>query len=257
MGTYNQSSILVFEDIWLYSQPSKRTGTFFEREKWLSKITSKTMLAEPLSGQRRALIAGAHGRLLPNEVTVMTGASGCGKSVLLRLLAGLSSMTTGNIWLKERSIHDVSAMDWRAQVALLAQHPQLLEGRVLDNLQMPYRLQSHQHSHFDIDWHIEQLAYLERGADFLQQNTSYLSGGERQLVNTLRLLQLNPQVLLLDEPTAALDPDTSSKLVHMLINWLHAKPERTLLWVTHDTQDIMPLANKHWHMQAGVLTELN
>ena len=83
------------------------------------------------------------------------------------------------------------------------------------------------------------------------------SGGERQLVNTLRLLQLNPQVLLLDEPTAALDVDTSAKLVHLLINWLRREPTRTLLWVTHDTQDIMPLADKHWHMDAGVLTKVD
>ena len=53
-----------------------------------------------------------------------------------------------------------------------------------------------------------------------------------------------------------LDADTSAKLVHLLINWLRAKPARTLLWITHDTQDIMPLADKHWHMQAGVLTEV-
>lgn len=123
-------------------------------------------------------------------------------------------------------------------------------------MQMPYRLQAHQHRQFDIDWHIEQLAYLKRTADFLQQEASHLSGGERQLVNTLRLLQLNPQVLLLDEPTAALDADTSAKLVHLLISWLQSKPQRALLWITHDTQDIMPLADKHWHMQAGVLTEI-
>ena len=122
---------------------------------------------------------------------------------------------------------------------------------------MPYGLASHQHKYFNIDWHIEQLEYLERTSDFLQQDANTLSGGERQLVNTLRLLQLNPQVLLLDEPTAALDVDTSAKLVHLLINWLRREPTRTLLWVTHDTQDIMPLADKHWHMDAGVLTKVD
>ncbi len=185
-------------------------------------------------------------------------------------------MSTGNVWLYDgnekvnseqnnnkktssdyHSIHNIPPTQWRAQVALLAQHPQLLEGSVLDNLTMPYRLQAYQHSHFDIEWHIKQLAQLERTADFLQLSANHLSGGERQLVNTLRLLQLDPQVLLLDEPTAALDADTSAKLVHLLINWLRAKPERTLLWVTHDTQDIMPLADKHWHMQAGVLTDIS
>ena len=174
-------------------------------------------------------------------------------------------MTTGDVWLQSdaqkrdtrNSIHELAPMHWRSQVALLAQQPQLIEGSVIDNLQLPYRLASHQHKHFNIDWHIEQLEYLERTSDFLQQDANTLSGGERQLVNTLRLLQLNPQVLLLDEPTAALDVDTSAKLVHLLINWLRREPTRTLLWVTHDTQDIMPLADKHWHMDAGVLTKVD
>ena len=127
---------------------------------------------------------------------------------------------------------------------------------MLENLQMPYQLQAHQHRRFDIDWHIAQLEQLQRSADFLQQEIYHLSGGERQLVNTLRLLQLNPRVLLLDEPTAALDSDTSAQLVNLLMNWLEADSQRTLLWVTHDTKDIMPLADQHWQMQAGVLTDI-
>ena len=63
-------------------------------------------------------------------------------------------------------IHDTAPTAWRSRVSLLAQHPQLLEGRVIDNLQLPYRLQAHQHHKFDIDWHIKQLGHLERSADF-------------------------------------------------------------------------------------------
>ncbi|WP_440453161.1 ABC transporter ATP-binding protein [Psychrobacter sp. ASPA161_9] len=283
--TVNKKPLLTFENIWVYSKRSTMVSPSGEEsaalasepatpKKWLTTIKSKLKSASDnsLSTHKRALITGVSGTLQEGQVTVLTGHSGSGKSVLLRALAGLSPITTGDVWLRQDgsrykdgsgqnsndylSIHDTSPTQWRAQVALLAQHPQLLEGSVLENMQMPYRLQAHQHRQFDIDWHIEQLAYLKRTADFLQQEASHLSGGERQLVNTLRLLQLNPQVLLLDEPTAALDADTSAKLVHLLISWLQSKPQRTLLWITHDTQDIMPLADKHWHMQAGVLTEI-
>ena len=254
--------MLAFEDIWIHSKRATPLPTY---RRWRAKRQKSSASDDALSINNRTLISGASGILLAGQVTVLTGASGSGKSVLLRVLAGLLPMTTGDVWLQSdaqnrdtrNSIHEIAPMHWRSQVALLAQQPQLLEGSVIDNLQLPYRLASHQQKHFNIDWHIEQLEYLERTSDFLQQDANTLSGGERQLVNTLRLLQLNPQVLLLDEPTAALDVDTSAKLVHLLINWLRREPTRTLLWVTHDTQDIMPLADKHWHMDAGVLTKVD
>lgn len=270
--------LLEFDNLWAYSRQSvgihnnkdskgTRTKTFAPYkiyQKWSNKLKKDAELDNNLSHHNRALISGASGKLLSGQVTVLTGASGSGKSVLLRVLAGLLPMNTGNILLRNDatpnssndSIHALAPTDWRQQVALLAQHPQLLEGSVLENLKMPYRLQAHQSQNFDMEWHIAQLAYLDRSPEFLQQEAYYLSGGERQLVNTLRLLQLNPKVLLLDEPTAALDIDTSAQLVNLLIRWLQANTQRTLLWVTHDTKDIMPLANRHWRMQAGVLTEV-
>lgn len=265
--------MLAFEDIWLYrkhatlANPDRKSLSyristrFTTYRRWRAKTHKHSAADDALTIHKRALISGVSGELRAGQVTVLTGASGSGKSVLLRALAGLSPMTIGDIWLQNdeqsnytrSSIHQMTPTHWRSQVALLAQQPPLLEGSVLDNLQLPYHLAAHQHKHFNIDWHIEQLECLGRTADFLQQDAYTLSGGEKQLVNTLRLLQLNPQVLLLDEPTAALDVDSSAKLVHLLVSWLRSEPKRTVLWVTHDTHDIMPLADKHWQMQAGVL----
>ncbi|WP_298811364.1 ATP-binding cassette domain-containing protein [uncultured Psychrobacter sp.] len=267
--------LLEFDNLWVHSQRTIRTHSIKDSkeasnkismpssiyQKWTSKLTANTSLDKEPSTPALALISGASGTLLSGQVTVLTGASGSGKSVLLRVLAGLLPMSSGTVRLHDdtssnvyHDMHETAPIRWRQQVALLAQHPQLLDGSVLENLQMPYQLYAHQSQTFDIDWHVAQLEHLDRSADFLQQDAKHLSGGERQLVNTLRLLQLSPQVLLLDEPTAALDMDTSAQLVNLLINWLHADAQRTLLWVTHDTKDIMPLANRHWHMQAGVLT---
>ncbi|WP_087041479.1 ATP-binding cassette domain-containing protein [Psychrobacter sp. JB385] len=274
--------MLAFDNLWVYSkrattsdpnQKSASTTDSILSEKyryWLKKITNRSAPDHAMLTQERTLINGVSGKLLAGQITVLTGSSGSGKSVLLRVLAGLLPMSSGEVRLQGQrhsnspshvstleSIHEIAPTEWRSRVSLLAQHPQLLEGRVIDNLQLPYRLQAHQHRKFDIDWHVEQLNHLERRTDFLYQEATHLSGGERQLVNTLRLLQLNPQVLLLDEPTAALDSDTSAQLVRLLIGWLRADPHRTLLWVTHDNQDIMPLADRHWHMQAGILSDIS
>lgn len=242
------SALLVFSDIWVHA----KRPVAMHAKKNANQTNNRQVIDE------QVLINAASGQLSPGQLTVLTGPSGSGKSVLLRVLAGLSPLTTGDIWLHDanndrHSIHDTPATNWRTQVALLAQHPQLLEGSVLDNLQLPYSLQAHRHSTFDIDWHIQQLDVLQRSQAFLQQSAAHLSGGERQLVNTLRLLQLQPQVLLLDEPTAALDADTANNLIQLLMHWLQAEPRRAMLWVTHETQTIMPLADKHWDMQAGTL----
>ncbi|WP_201577077.1 MULTISPECIES: ATP-binding cassette domain-containing protein [Psychrobacter] len=289
MSVDNDMPIVEFKDICVHSQRITLIDTGDKQptikaqtnnlsaiyDKWTRKFRKNASSKQILSTPKRVLINNVSGTLLAGQVTLLTGSSGSGKSVLLRVLAGLLPMSSGEVYLRNdkelnnrsdssstgnssayHSIYNTPPPEWRARIALLAQQPQLLEGTVLENLQMPYRLQAHQHLDFDIDWHIAQLVQLERSADFLQQAAGYLSGGERQLVNTLRLLQLNPQVLLLDEPTAALDSDTSAQLVHLLIDWLRGDAQRSVLWVTHDMQDIMPLADRHWHMQAGVLTEV-
>ena len=290
MSVDNDMPIVEFKDICVHSQRITLIDTGDKQptikaqtnnlsaiyDKWTRKFRKNASSKQILSTPKRVLINNVSGTLLAGQVTLLTGSSGSGKSVLLRVLAGLLPMSSGEVYLRNdkelnnrsdssstgnssayHSIYNTPPPEWRARIALLAQQPQLLEGTVLENLQMPYRLQAHQHLDFDIDWHIAQLVQLERSADFLQQAAGYLSGGERQLVNTLRLLQLNPQVLLLDEPTAALDSDTSAQLVHLLIDWLRGDAQRSVLWVTHDMQDIMPLADRHWHMQAGVLTEVS
>lgn len=287
MSVDNDMPIVEFKNICVHSKrmtaineprtvKAQTNSLFTTYDKWTRKFKENPPPEQVLLAPKRVLINNVSGTLFAGQITVLTGSSGSGKSVLLRVLAGLIPMSSGEVCLRNNeelnnktdkgniynkntyhNIHDTPPAQWRTRIALLAQHPQLLEGSVLENLQIPYRLQAHQTLHFDIDWHIAQLVQLERSADFLQQKASYLSGGERQLVNTLRLLQLNPQVLLLDEPTAALDSNTSAQLVHLLVNWLRDDTQRSVLWVTHDTQDIMPLADRHWHMQTGVLTDVS
>ncbi len=194
MDIYNEA-LLTFQNIWVHSKRSTMISTGGEKDttvipnKWLARIKNKLdgEVDNSLATHKRELITGVSGTLVEGQVTVLTGHSGSGKSVLLRVLAGLTPLTIGNVWLRQdgsehknnseqnshdyHSIHDISPIQWRAQVALLAQHPQLVEGSVLENLQLPYRLQAHQHDQFNIDWHIEQLAHLKRPAQLYWSDT--------------------------------------------------------------------------------------
>ena len=239
------------------SKTYNSTSVYQQAQNWLRSCWPKASASQStLQTLRPLLLDNASGQLLAGQLTVLTGPSGSGKSVLLRLLAGLTTISTGDIHLSGTSIFATAPTHWRARIALLGQHPQLVEGSVLDNLQLPYTLNAHHHSTFDEQWHLRQLSHLQRDEQLLHQSTAYLSGGERQLINVLRLLQLQPQVLLLDEPTAALDPQTAADLIKLLVKWLHDDSNRALLWITHDIDSIMPFADSHWHMQAGQLTKL-
>ena len=79
---------------------------------------------------------------------------------------------------------------------------------------------------------------LGRSADFLERSTDQLSGGERQIVSCLRSLQLSPQVLLLDEPTASLDNTATKQLETLIAQWQHADPQKACIWTSHDPAQI-------------------
>ena len=98
------------------------------------------------------------------------------------------------------------------------------------------------------------LEHAGKTPSFLGKNAADLSGGEAQVASLIRSLQLNPEVLLLDEPTAALDP-TSSRDVEALINaWFAADNARAYIWVSHDLEQARRMSEIHLQMSAGVLS---
>lgn len=209
-----------------------------------------------LAYQHKILLDDCSGTIQSGQRIVMTGLSGSGKSLLLKVLASLIPATQGQLTLHHQSFNDMSPAVWRSKIGFIQQVPELTEANVLANLQLPYQFNFYKNQSFDKNWHIKQLQRLGKNADFLQQSSQNLSGGERQFVNLLRCLQLSPEILLLDEPTSALDPLSRELVENLVLDWQADNPMRSLVWVSHDTQQIDKILSGfgiHWQMQAGKL----
>lgn len=202
------------------------------------------------------LINNVSGQINAHAFIVLTGSSGSGKSLLLKLLSSLLPMSHGDITLHGKHLQELTPAAWRSQVAYLSQNGEMVEGSVLDNLRLPFSFEYARHAPFDRAWHEQQLRMLGKSSQFLQQDSRSLSGGEKQLVNLLRTLQLNPPIVLLDEPTASLDPTTTYHVETFIKNWHQSNPRATVVWVSHEPTQIQRLLDGgaiHWRMVNGAL----
>ncbi|KEQ01902.1 ABC-type putative transport system, ATPase component, partial [Snodgrassella alvi SCGC AB-598-J21] len=90
--------------------------------------------------------------------------------------------------------------------------------------------------------------------NFLERDATDLSGGEAQLVCLLRILQLNPPVLLLDEPTASLDEDSAQAVQKLVGQWQEDNPQAAYIWISHSEQQINQVGDEIWYLDAGRIT---
>jgi len=177
--------------------------------------------------------------LLPNTITAIVGASGSGKSTILRLAAGLIEPTTGSIArpLTTRMIFQNGALlPWLSAYDNVAFG--LLESALDDEAKERLILKT-----------MKALGVLPLEHHYPRD----LSGGERQRVGIARALVAEPELLLLDEPFSALDIDTTAALTEIL-ETLFAKKKMTMLMVSHSIENAVELADRILVCKAGKLT---
>ncbi len=192
--------------------------------------------------------------LCAGERVVIAGPSGAGKSVLLRALALLDPLDGGQVLWRGRPIERRTIPLYRRSVAYLRQRPALVDGTVGDNLRYPYSLEIYRDARFDRHRAIELVRSTGRSDDFLDKRASELSGGEAQIAALVRVLQLEPEVLLLDEPTAALDPEAVRAIETLVTAWFETdRRARAAVWISHDRAQAARVAHRHLFMRAGKL----
>jgi putative ABC transport system ATP-binding protein len=186
------------------------------------------------------------------------GPSGAGKTVLLRALAMLDPVDEGAVRWQGDQVLGPAIPRYRSQVMYLHQRPALFDGTIEDNLRQPFGLEVHRARAFRRARAVELLEALGRDASFLDKASRELSGGEAQLVALVRAIQLDPAVLLLDEPTASLDPTTAQSAEDLLNQWIGESPgAHALVWVSHDHDQTLRMTDSRIHLRSGHLVSEN
>lgn len=209
---------------------------------------------DPQSGQM--LLQPTRFVLHGGDRVAITGPSGSGKSVFLRTLALLDPLDSGRIAWHGKPVGRATIPCYRRNVAYIRQRPAILDGTVEDNLRYPFSLKAYCDLRFDRARAASLAVQAGRGAGFLEQRASELSGGEAQIAALIRVLQLAPEVLLLDEPTASLDPESSHAIEGLVRAWFDTgDTPHASVWVSHDPAQAQRMSQRHLIMRAGRLDE--
>jgi len=172
------------------------------------------------------------------STVAMVGPSGCGKTTLLNLVAGITSPGGGVITTNDvevTALTDQARRDFRIRnIGLVFQEFELLEYlNVLDNILLPYRINSALELASDVRDRAQRLAQDVGIADKLDRHPDKLSQGEKQRVAVCRALLTEPVLLLADEPTGNLDPGNKGRVLDILFDYAE-RSGATLVTVTHD-----------------------
>jgi putative ABC transport system ATP-binding protein len=204
----------------------------------------------------KVLLDAPHFAVAPGQRVAVQGPSGSGKSLLLRALAWLDRLDRGQLRYRERRVHHDSVPDYRRRVVYLHQAAALDGIKVEDALKAPFRLRVHRRARYDRAQAVKTFGSLGRDTEFLDKNIRDLSGGERQIVALTRCLLLQPEMILLDEPTAALDAATTKLVEKTVCDWVAERPDqRAILWVSHDDAQAERLATRTVRVNAGRVQE--
>lgn len=187
------------------------------------------------------------------EFLVLVGPSGCGKTTALRMIAGLEEVTSGEIYIGDRLVNDVSPKD--RDIAMVFQNYALYPHMtVYDNMAFGLKLRKVPKS--EIKKRVQEAAELLGLSDLLDRKPKQISGGQRQRVALGRAIVREPKVFLMDEPLSNLDAKLRVQTRAELIK-LHRRLGITTIYVTHDQVEAMTMGDRIVVMKDGVIQQVD
>jgi putative ABC transport system ATP-binding protein len=211
------------------------------------------------AGQVNALIADLNITFNPAEFTMIIGANGSGKSTLLNLIAGIVYPDKGTIALNQKEIQQLKTYERSKYIARIFQNPlqgSVAELTVMENMRLAYLRNQSKGLTLGINKAFRErvkheISTLNLGLENkTEQKMGTLSGGQRQALTLVMATLCDAKVLLMDEPTAALDPKSAHSLMENAANIIKEK-QLTTLMVTHNMREAVNYGNRLLMMKEG------
>ena len=207
--------------------------------------------------EKRAVIRRVSFSVKVGEVFIIAGPSGSGKSTLLRLANRLLAPTAGTVHLDGLDTSELEVTALRRRIGLVQQSPAMFPGTVVENVLYGPRLSKPERGRVALeerDLALRSIALAGLAENFLDRNAEELSEGEMQRVAIARVLANQPEVLLLDEPTASLDP-TSTLTIEKHIGMLKESEQIAILFVTHDVEQAKRVGDRGLVLVSGQVVD--
>jgi phospholipid/cholesterol/gamma-HCH transport system ATP-binding protein len=200
----------------------------------------------------RDVLDGISFEVAPGETKILLGESGSGKTLLMKLAAGLLRPDSGLVWVMGREVADMTEtdlLDFRRHLGFVFQEGALFDSMtVADNV--AFRLREENVADEEVETRVhEALTFVEMEAA-IDKFPADLSGGMRRRVSIARALVDHPAVVLYDSPTAGLDPVTSQTIINLILRGRDSQGVTSLL-ATHRVQDAFGLAHYRFDVRTG------
>lgn len=205
------------------------------------------------SYDKNAVIDGVNLEIKDKEFLVLVGASGCGKSTILRMIAGLEDITDGEIFIGDKKVNKIAPKD--RDIAFVFQSYALYPHMsVYENI--AFGLKMRKYSEEVIDKKVKEAAEILNLTELLERKPRQLSGGQRQRVALGRAIVREPKVFLMDEPLSNLDAKLRVQM-RSEIKKLHEKLQTTFIYVTHDQTEALTMGDRIVVLDKGVIQQVD